>query len=136
MDPQLPEFPAADTQEPVAFLDAVPANDLRNRRSAVGCAFPLRGGAISCRCKMQSIAAASSAEAEFLAAVAAAKHARCMRVVMTDLGFPPKGPAATHSVATTSQLPMRSTLVCALSALVTLMSNTSLHKIGRNQEQL
>jgi len=31
MDPQLPEFPAVDTQEPVAFLDAVHANDLCNR---------------------------------------------------------------------------------------------------------
>jgi len=33
-----------------------------------------------------------STEAEFLAAVATAKHARHMRAIMTDLGFPPKGP--------------------------------------------
>jgi len=92
MDPQLPEFPAVDTQEPVAFLDAAHANDLRNRRSTAGHAFPLCSGAVSYRCKTQPITATSSTEAEFLAAVAAAKHARHMRAIMTDLGFPPKGP--------------------------------------------
>ena len=96
MDPQLPEFPAVDTQEPVAFLDAAHANDLRNRRSTTGCAFLLCGGAASCQCKTQSITAASSTEAEFLATVATAKHARCTRATMTDLGFPPKGPAVMH----------------------------------------
>jgi len=92
MDPQLPDFPAVDTQEPVAFLHAAHANDLRNRRSTTGYAFLLCGGAISYRCKTQSVTATSSTEAEFLAAVATAKHARCMRAIMTDLGFPPKGP--------------------------------------------
>jgi len=70
MDPQLPEFPAVDTQEPVAFLDAEHANDLRNRRSTTGYAFLLCGGATSYRCKTQSITATSSTEAEFLVAVA------------------------------------------------------------------
>jgi len=31
MDTELPDFPTVDTQEPVAFLDAAHANDLRNR---------------------------------------------------------------------------------------------------------
>ena len=96
MDPQLPAFPAVDTQEPVAFLDAAHANDLRNRRSTTGYAFLLCGGAISYRCKTQSITATSSTEAEFLAAVATAKHARYMRAIMTDLGFPPKGPTVMY----------------------------------------
>jgi len=81
-----------DSQEPAAFLDAAHANDLRNRRSTTGYAFLLCGGAISYRCKTQSITATSSTEAEFLAAVATAKHARHMRAIMTDLGFAPKGP--------------------------------------------
>jgi len=85
-----------DTQEPVAFLNAAHANDLQNCRSATGCAFLLCGGAISYRCKMQSITATSSTEAEFLAAVATAKHAGYMRIIMTDLGFPPKGPTVMH----------------------------------------
>jgi len=85
MDPQLPTFPAVDTQEPVAFLDATHANDLSNRQSTTGYAFLLCG-------KTQSITATSSTEAEFLAAVATTKHAWYMRAIMTDLGFPPKGP--------------------------------------------
>jgi len=75
MDAELPEFPTVGTQEPVAFLDAAHANDLRNRQSTTGYAYPLCGGAISYRCKTQSITATSSTEAEFLAVVATAKHA-------------------------------------------------------------
>jgi len=75
IDAELPDFPTVDTQEPIAFLDAVHTNDLRNRQSTTGCAFLLCGGAISYRCKTQSITATSSTEAEFLAAVATAKHA-------------------------------------------------------------
>jgi len=75
MDAELPEFPNINTQEPVAFLDAAYANDLRNRRSTTDYAFLLCGGAISYRCKTQSITATSSTEAEFLAAVATAQHA-------------------------------------------------------------
>jgi len=47
MDAELPDFPTVNTQEPVAFLDAAHANDLRNRRSTTGYAFLLCGGAIS-----------------------------------------------------------------------------------------
>lgn len=71
----LPGFPTFDDQEPAAFLDAAHANDLRNRHSTMRYAFLLCGGAISYRCKMQSITATSSTEAEFLASVATAKHA-------------------------------------------------------------
>jgi len=92
LDADLPAFPDVDSHKPAAFLDAAHANDLRNCRSTTGYAFLLCGGAISYRCKTQSITATSSTEAEFLAAVATAKHARYMRAIMSDLGFPPKGP--------------------------------------------
>jgi len=91
MDAGLPGFPTVNTQEPVAFLDAAHANDLRNRRSTTGYAFLLCGSAISYRCRTQSITATSSTEEEFLATVATTKHARYMRAIMTNLGFPPKG---------------------------------------------
>jgi len=92
LDTDLPAFPPVDPLEPAAFLDAAHANDLRNRRSTTGCAFPLCGGAISHPCKTKSVTATSSTKAEFLAAVATAKHACCMQAIMTDLGFPPQGP--------------------------------------------
>jgi len=65
-------------------------------RSTTGYAFLLCDGTISYRCKTQSITATSSTEAEFLAAVATAKHARYMQAIMTDLGFPPKGPTVMY----------------------------------------
>ncbi|HEY9819031.1 MAG TPA: Ty1/Copia family ribonuclease HI, partial [Candidatus Obscuribacterales bacterium] len=89
----LPDFPsAAHPLEMAGYVDAAHANDLRNRRSTTGYAFLLSGGAISYRCKTQSITATSSTEAEFLAAVAASKHAKYLRAIMTELGFPPPGP--------------------------------------------
>jgi len=40
--------------------------------------------------------ATSSTGAEFLAAVATAKHAQYMRAILTKLGFPPKGPTVMY----------------------------------------
>ena len=84
----LPTFPVTTPLAFQGFVDAAHGNDLRNRRSTTGYAFPLSGGAISCRCKTQSITATSSTEAEFLAAVTAAKHAKYLRAIARELGFP------------------------------------------------
>jgi len=92
LDADLPAFPNVDPQEPVAFLDAAHANDLRNCQSTTGYAFLLCRGAISHQCKTQSITAASLTEADFHATVTTAKHARYVQAIMTDLGFPSKGP--------------------------------------------
>ena len=92
----LPSFPTTDSLKLVGYLDAAHANDLRNRRSTTGYAFLLSGGAVSYRCKTQSITATSSTEAEFLAAVTAAKHARYLRAIMKQLGFPPSEPTPLH----------------------------------------
>ena len=53
--------------------------------------MPFRGG---CYFKQdtQSITATSSTKAEFMAAVSAAKHAKCLRSILKELGFPPSGP--------------------------------------------
>jgi hypothetical protein len=90
--PDLPAFPQQDLDTLYGCVDAAHANDLRNRRSTTGYAFMYAGGAISYRCKTQSITATSSTEAEFLAAVLAAKHAKYLRAILTELGFPPDGP--------------------------------------------
>jgi len=89
----LPPFPSP--QYPLqltCYVDAAHANDLRNRRSTTGYAFLLAGGAVSYRCTTQSITATSSTEAEFLAAVTSAKHAKYLRAIMKELGFPQSGP--------------------------------------------
>jgi len=65
------------------------ANELRKRRSTTGFAFTYCGGAIVCRSKTQGVNALSSTEAEFIAAVTtAAKTARYLRSMLTELGFP------------------------------------------------
>ena len=84
----LPNFPEPSSPiQLTCFVDAAHANDLRNRRSTTGYAFMLCGGAISYRSTTQTITATSSTEAEFLAAVTAAKHARYLRAIMKELGF-------------------------------------------------
>ena len=89
----LPKFPVPDyPNQLVGFVDAAHANDLRRRRSTTGYAFLLGCGVISYRSKSQSVTATSSTEAEFLAAVMAAKHAKYLRAVLLELGFPQKGP--------------------------------------------
>ena len=76
----------------VGFVDAAHANDLRRRRSTSGYAFLLGTGVISYRSKTQPTTATSSTEAEFIAAVAAAKHAKYLRAVLLELGYAQRGP--------------------------------------------
>ena len=92
-DHSLPAFPTAPGLDTLlCFVDAAHANDLRNRRSTTGYAFTLAGGVVSYRCKTQSVTATSSTEAEFIAAVLAAKQARYLRSVLKELGFPQSAP--------------------------------------------
>ena len=92
-DAGLPAFPALDPGTRLTcFLDAAHANDLRQRRSTTGYAFLMSGASISYKCKTQTTTATSSTEAEFYAAVSAAKHACYLRAILTDLGFPQDAP--------------------------------------------
>ena len=88
----LPLFPSVCPTELSCFVDAAHANDLRNRRSTTGFGCFLGGGVIAYRCKMQTVVATSSTEAEFIAAVSAAKTVKYLRMILSDLGFTPTGP--------------------------------------------
>ena len=89
----LPPFPSLESGPALTcFLDAAHGNDLRQRRSTTGFAFLLAGGCISYKCKTQTTTATSSTEAEFYAAVTAAKQARYLRSILSDLGFPQPAP--------------------------------------------
>ena len=86
-------FPSPSTpHQLLCFVNAAHANDLHNHHSMTGYAFMMCGGAISYRTKMQSITATSSTEAEFLAAVLAAKHAKYLHAILKELGFPQHDP--------------------------------------------
>ena len=56
----------------------------------------LCGGAIAYRSKLQPTVSTSSTEAEFIAAMAAAKTAKYLRVVLSDLGFPQLSPTTLY----------------------------------------
>ena len=93
----LPVFPrSAQPDQLVGYVDAAHVNDLRNRRSTTGYAFVLCGGAVSYRTKTQSITATSSTEAEFLAAVLAAKQAKYLRAILKELQFEQLLPTPIH----------------------------------------
>ena len=70
----------------------LPSCSTKRRRSTTGYAFTYAGGAIVYRSKAQSITAQSSTEAEFIAAVTAAKTAKYLRSVLIELGFPQNEP--------------------------------------------
>ena len=85
----LPQYPADITQPKlICFVDAAYGNNLPKRRSTTGYAFTYAGGAIVYRSKTQSVTALRSTEAEFYAAVTAAKTARFLQSLLSELGFP------------------------------------------------
>ena len=94
--PDLPEhfdkFPSINHSEITCFVDAAYANDLRQRRSTTGYAISLAGGAIMYRSKTQSVTALSSTEAEFFAAVSAAKSVLFLRSILKELNLPMTSP--------------------------------------------
>jgi hypothetical protein len=54
------------------------------------------GGPIAYESKIQSTVSTSSTEAEFIAAVHAAKIAKYLRSILSQLGYPQDGPMALH----------------------------------------
>jgi hypothetical protein len=87
-DESLPSYPEDIKKgKLICFVDAAYGNDPKRRRSTTGYAFTYAGGAIVYRSKAQSITAQSSTEAEFIAAVTAAKTAIYLRSVLDELGF-------------------------------------------------
>jgi len=72
-DPQLPPFPRYALTDLVAFADAAYATDTKTRHSVSGYVIVYAGATVAYKAKMQSTVATSSTEAEFIAAVYAAK---------------------------------------------------------------
>jgi hypothetical protein len=89
IDPDLPPFPSISNNSLVGFVDASHAACVKTRRSITGIAFCFGGSVIAYRSKLQPVVATSSTEAEFYAAVAAAKMAKYFRSILSELGFAP-----------------------------------------------
>jgi hypothetical protein len=87
IDSTLPAFPTTPLTQLTGFVDAAHATDLATRRSITGHVFTLAGGAIAYKSKLQATVSTSSTEAEFIAAVHAAKIAKHLRFVLEELGY-------------------------------------------------
>jgi hypothetical protein len=91
--PTLPEFPQPQSSTELAgYVDVAHATDLVTRRSITGLVFMFGGGPLAYKSKIQSTVSTSSTEAEFLAAVHAAKIAKYLRSVLLELGYQQLGP--------------------------------------------
>ncbi len=71
----------------VGYCDADYAGDLDSRRSTTGYVFIMNGAAISWQSKRQPTIAASTTEAEYMAAAAAVKEALWLRKLLADFGL-------------------------------------------------
>ena len=71
----------------VGYCDADYAGDIDTRRSTSGYVFMLHGGAISWQSKRQQTVAASTTEAEYMAAGAAVKEGLWLRKLFMDFGL-------------------------------------------------
>ena len=76
----------------VGFVNAAYATDVSMCHLVTGLVFCLAGGAIAYKSKLQATVATSSTEAEFIAAVHAAKLAKYLRAVLLEFGVPQDSP--------------------------------------------
>ena len=81
-------FAGSDTTV-IGYGDADFAGDLDTRRSTTGYVFTMNGGAISWQSKRQPTVAASTTEAEYMAAAQATKEALWLRKLLSDLKLDP-----------------------------------------------
>jgi hypothetical protein len=72
----------------VGYCDADFAGDIDTRRSTTGYVFIVNGGAVSWASKRQPTVAASTTEAEYMAAAFAAKECLWLRKLFVELGIP------------------------------------------------
>jgi hypothetical protein len=72
----------------LGYCDADFASNIDNRRSTTGYVFLLNGAAVSWRSRLQPTVAASTCEAEYMAAPGASKEALWLRMLLHDFGQP------------------------------------------------
>ena len=92
-DPSLPSFPDIPRDQVAAALDAAHATDLKTRRSVTGLIAFYCCAAVAWKSRLQPICATSSTEAEFYAAVTAAKLVKYLRYVVQELDAMRPGPS-------------------------------------------
>lgn len=90
------DFPSVPLDALVGYVDAAYGTDLSTRKSVTGIVLCFAGAAVAFKSKLQATVSTSSTEAEFIAAVDAAKQTKYLRSVLSELGFAPPGPTVLH----------------------------------------
>jgi len=93
----VPDFPAiTDPLKLTGYVDAAHGTDHSTRRFVTGFAFTLCGAAIAFKVNYRILWLQVPTEAEFLAAVHAAKVAKHLRTVLAKLGHPKSSPTTLY----------------------------------------
>ena len=92
-EPDLPGFPDIAFDDLVGMMDAAHATDLLKRRSVSGIAILFCKAVVAYKSRLQSLTATSSTEAEFYAAVEAAKLLLYFCHILEELSFLKEGPS-------------------------------------------
>lgn len=80
------------TEQLLGYCDADYGGDIDSRRSTTGYLFIFCGAAVSWSSRLQPTVAASTTQAEYMAAAAAVKESLWMRKLLPDFGVPIDGP--------------------------------------------
>jgi hypothetical protein len=78
------------------YVNAAHATDLVTRRSITGLVLMFCGGPIAYKSKIKSTVSTSSTEAEVIAAVHAAKIAKYLCSILSELGYPQSEPTTLY----------------------------------------
>ena len=83
--PAITDFPP---DQLFGYADSDWAMDTTHRRSISGIIYKLSGGPVAWKCRVQTVVAHSSTEAELICAADAGRMALCMRSILDEVGVP------------------------------------------------
>jgi hypothetical protein len=116
----------------LAYCDSDYAGDIDSRRSTTGYVFILNGGAISWASRLQPTVAASTTEAEYIAAATAIKEGLWMRKLFQDLGQDPSPIAISGDNQATLKL-LKNPIVSNRSKHIDVVHHFARERVARNE---